>query len=141
MVSENNEFDPDREEIHRRAIGRWETEGGSLDGWLHQEPVATVAVTPTIPPPSGVTAPPTVTQPRRDCTWTVSDVTVADGTLVNPGQTFTKTSSIDTYCLPTNFNDRVVDRLCPIVRSILILDRSWYDSRVILMLISLVAIG
>ncbi|MEO5613171.1 MAG: hypothetical protein ABIT68_10585 [Sphingomicrobium sp.] len=43
MVGENDGFDPDREEIHRRAIGRWETEGGSLDGSLHHEHGATVA--------------------------------------------------------------------------------------------------
>ncbi len=42
MVGETDGFDPDREEIHRRAIGRWETEGGSLDG-LHEEHVSTVA--------------------------------------------------------------------------------------------------
>jgi hypothetical protein len=37
------EFDPARAEIYRQAIGRWENEGGSLDGWSHQEKGATVA--------------------------------------------------------------------------------------------------
>ena len=43
MVSENDEFNPNRAEIHRRAIGRWENEGGSLDGELSSNHVATVA--------------------------------------------------------------------------------------------------
>lgn len=42
MVGEKDDFDPTRAEIHRLALGRWETEGGSLDGWLKQEH-ATVA--------------------------------------------------------------------------------------------------
>ncbi|MBA3669248.1 MAG: hypothetical protein H0W71_04185 [Sphingomonas sp.] len=40
MVGEDEGFDPARAEIHRRAIVRWENEGGSLDGW---EKAATVA--------------------------------------------------------------------------------------------------
>ena len=43
MVGEKDEFDPARAKIHRRAIGRWENEGGSLDGWSHQDQAATVA--------------------------------------------------------------------------------------------------
>jgi hypothetical protein len=43
MVGDKDEFDPARAEIHRRAIGRWENEGGSLDDWSHQEQAATVA--------------------------------------------------------------------------------------------------
>jgi hypothetical protein len=43
MVGERHEFDPARAEIHRRAIGRWENEGGSLDGRPRQEQSATVA--------------------------------------------------------------------------------------------------
>ena len=43
MRGDNYEFDPARAEIHRRAIGRWENEGGSLDGGSDQKQVATVA--------------------------------------------------------------------------------------------------
>jgi len=43
MVGEKIKFDPARAEIHRRALGRWENEGGSLDGCSHQEQAATVA--------------------------------------------------------------------------------------------------
>jgi len=43
MVSQKDEFDPARAEILRRAIGRWENEGGSLDGWSNHEQAAPVA--------------------------------------------------------------------------------------------------
>ena len=43
MVGERDEFDPARAEIHRRAVGRWENEGGSLDGWSNQKQAATIA--------------------------------------------------------------------------------------------------
>lgn len=42
MIGDTDEFDPARAEIHRRAIRRWENEGGSLDG-RSQEQSATVA--------------------------------------------------------------------------------------------------
>ena len=42
MVGENDEFDAARAEVHRRAIGRWENEGGSADNWSHPKPAATV---------------------------------------------------------------------------------------------------
>lgn len=43
MVGENDQFDAYRSEIHRRAIGRWENEGGAGAGWSHPKEVATVA--------------------------------------------------------------------------------------------------
>lgn len=43
MVGDNDEFDAARAEIHLRAIGRWENEGGSVAGWTHPKQTATVA--------------------------------------------------------------------------------------------------
>ena len=43
MVAGNDEFDGARAQIHRRALGRWENEGGSTGGWSHPEQAATVA--------------------------------------------------------------------------------------------------
>lgn len=40
---ENDEFDAARAEMHRRAIGRWENEGGSEIGWSDPPGASTVA--------------------------------------------------------------------------------------------------
>ena len=38
MTAENDDRRPCREEIHRRAIGRWENEGGAASAWQHEGP-------------------------------------------------------------------------------------------------------
>lgn len=42
-MSIDGDFDPGRARAHARAIGRWENEGGSVDGWPHSDGTATVA--------------------------------------------------------------------------------------------------
>lgn len=42
-TGENDDFDATRAEMHRRAIGRWENEGGSEIGWSHPTGPSTVA--------------------------------------------------------------------------------------------------
>ena len=42
MPAGDNE-NPTRADIHRRAIGRWENEGGTLAGWSHSNEPPTVA--------------------------------------------------------------------------------------------------
>ena len=43
MLGENEKFDAARAETYRRAIGRWENEGGFAEGWSHPKQAATVA--------------------------------------------------------------------------------------------------
>ncbi len=38
MSTEKDERPPSRDEIHRRAIRRWENEGGAVSGSLHEVP-------------------------------------------------------------------------------------------------------
>ena len=42
-ATEDDDFDAGRAEMHRRAIGRWENEGGSEIGWSHPTGRSTVA--------------------------------------------------------------------------------------------------
>lgn len=42
-TGEDGDFDAARAERHRRAIGRWENEGGSKIGWSHPKGSSTVA--------------------------------------------------------------------------------------------------
>lgn len=42
-TGEDGDFDAARAEMHRRAIGRWENEGGSELGWSHPPAPSTVA--------------------------------------------------------------------------------------------------